>query len=175
MSPQFCILGVTNVGKSTLLSSLNKEEFATVEVGKEMRRRYPAEFFKGKAAMQETEDEAFEIFTEQYAAAGEKPVVIDGQPRQVSQIDRVLKVLKYPFFILLHAPEEELKHRIHKRDKDTEWASLSERRLDADRIQLYDVLAELMLRRYYVKPFSTTYYLWKTEVKAYMRNIIHGR
>lgn len=171
----FCILGVTNVGKSTLLSSLDKEEFATVEIGKEMRRRYPPEFFKGKAAMSETEDEAFRILTEQLKEANGRPVVIDGQPRMRSQVTRVLDTLTNPHFILLTCYDEELRRRINARDSDEANRELSRQRLINDKVQLYDVLTALIYLKEHVEVFNSMSHTLNTEVKAYMRGIINGR
>ena len=123
-------MGITCSGKSEFLKRFDGHpNIAVVSVGKEFRRRYPPERFRGLAAMVDTEVEAWEIFTEQYKAAFEnvntRVILIDGQPRAWFQIDKMFRVIGYfdlvnfmqteLKFLLLHAPEEVIRSRIEKR------------------------------------------------------------
>lgn len=144
------MLGVTCAGKDYLSDhavAKYPDTFGAVNVGKEFRRRYPPGYFQGKGAMASTEDEVYEIFTQQLEAASKKPfVLVSGQPRLVSQVDRIFA--KFPGSILwLHQPDSVLLDRLEKRFVDSPDAiHLAKERLLNDRIQLFDVLFELVKR-----------------------------
>jgi len=145
------VMGVTNTGKSTLLAEAAKiERVGLIEVGKELRRRHPPEYFNGFAAMKHTEDEVWEIFGEQYDAAksaGCSVVLADGQPRIIEQVGRIVGYDLGSGFSVLHlyASRETLTQRARERDAgNAEALALSLQRLQNDYGQLIPVLAALL-------------------------------
>lgn len=139
----------------------------SVSVGSEMRRRHPPSFFRGQAAMPETEEEVWEIYRGQLDAALDAKcdvVFVDGQPRMISQVSAVVSDMddrfprdggpprrslwEYPaLFMHLVAPDKELIRRMEIRDgDDPEKLKLSRSRMSRDKEQLYDVLADISLR-----------------------------
>lgn len=143
-------MGITSVGKSTFINSAPPDRVAKVEVGKEMRRRYPPERFRGLAAMPDTEDEVFEIYQEQLREAyrsGKEFILVDGQPRMVSQIRRVMEF--YPMIpreaIWLHVDDTILEERIEARFPDDPGSrELAVKRMTNDKTQLFPVIFELL-------------------------------
>lgn len=146
------VLGKTCVGKSTLIEKAlaYSDKIGACEVGKEFRRRYPPDHFKGLGAMQDTEKEALEIldmFFEKAKAENKEWILVDGQPRLVSSINKIL---------WRHNPEDEnvwwcyvppevAIKRAHGRFDTTtpvgrESAKLASDRLVNDAVQLYDVM-----------------------------------
>lgn len=139
--------GVTCAGKSTLMQALAQmPHFGTIEVGKEMRKRYPPEFFKGKAAMKETEEEVWQIFDEQYKKHLRDPdcaaIFSDGQPRLPSQVYRMYNMIGPYNFIMMHASRERLERRARQRSTDQGNLDLALARITNDNAQLYEVLLE---------------------------------
>lgn len=142
----YYIAGVTCVGKDFLIERAVKKYpdiFGAVQVGKEFRRRYPPEHFKGKGAMPSTRNEAYNIFVEQFAQARKKPkILVAGQPREKEQVQRIC-VPNPGKIIWLSASDETIEKRLAVRfANDVSSANLSKQRLTNDRIQLYDVLHE---------------------------------
>lgn len=151
MSKVIFVLGPTNAGKSTLLKTVKElfpQRVGLVEVGKEMRRRHPPEFFQGSAAPEHCEQEALSIFHEQMVEATKHEFVfVDGQPRRVSQITPCLQY-RYDhqlFFLLMNESEEVLKKRLEGRFAPGSGEyELSWMRIRNDKVQLFDVLFELI-------------------------------
>lgn len=150
------VWGTTCVGKSTFMAQAQEimgSRVGLVEVGKEMRRRYPPERFRGLGAMEDTEDEVFEIYTAQLRKAFGANcdfILVDGQPRLPSQIDRVLSffpaVTKKVWW--LFAEEETVNRRLNHRFKeDEEGFKLAQQRVTNDKVQLYPIAWELLHRR----------------------------
>lgn len=149
----FCLMGVTCTGKTTIVDKLlevsDKEGgwLRAVRVGAEMRKRHPPEFFKGFAAMEETEKEVWEIFDKQYNAALIDPhcqaIIIDGQPRMASQVHQLRRRVAFSHYIMLHADTATLEERARNRSPDPEVVRLSLERIRNDKVQLYDVLCTL--------------------------------
>lgn len=142
------LIGVTNVGKSTLLDHLRAsgdQRYGFIEVGKELRRRYPPEFFNGQGAMKETEREVWQIWDEQYyhaAFQGAEIILSDGQPRMAEHVGCMRsRVGAFPL-LQLHAPLPLLQSRAALRDSTPEARQLSQQRLTNDYRQLYEVLSE---------------------------------
>lgn len=127
----------------------------TIEVGEEMRRRHPPEYFNGLGAPEHCEREALEIFHQQLEAtlAQKKDTILcSGQPRRVSQIDHTRAVRhKYDLqlvYVVMNPPEEVLLARLqHRFEPGSEAYKLSEARIKNDKIQLFDVLVGLLARR----------------------------
>lgn len=176
MIPVIFIMGATCSGKGTFCQYAKKElgkDLATFSIGDEMRRRHPdPDYFKGKAALEETQDEVEQIFKEQFEASlasKARIIIVDGQPRLPRAVDHIFK-FKNAFldyrFVLLHASAEARKRRIANRFPEPlrvgssddgsvfqkihdSWKSnvaLAEARLKDDNILLYDVWAHLTLR-----------------------------
>ncbi len=144
-----CILGITCTGKDTLVERMVEKypDVGAVQVGKEFRKRYPPERFKGLGAMPDTEKESWEIFDEQLALCKDKSIVlITAQPRMESQVNEIMNrcVIK-PEFYALTCSKEELQRRIIKRFDNQEegWLTLAQQRVNNDKIQLYEVLLTL--------------------------------
>lgn len=149
----FCI-GTTCSGKSTLIENFTRRSnnIGSVEVGKEMRRRYSPSAFKGLAALDETEDEVWEIYQQQFddnLKGGKKIILIDGQPRMSSQVMICLNHAKLhecsSFFMWIHCSVAETRRRALDRFSDNDEAlELAMMRLTNDRTQLFDVIHRLV-------------------------------
>jgi hypothetical protein len=115
-----------------------------------MRKRYPPEYFKGRAAMPETENEVWTIFEEQLMAgttAGANIILIDGQPRMTKQVEIIRTKYGHCRHAYLHlmASREACEERARGRDASPDALALSMKRMDNDRIQLFDVLTLIHL------------------------------
>lgn len=143
------LMGITNSGKSTIINAAKAIDYykiGFVEVGKEMRRRYPPETFKGKGAMASTEDEVLEIYHEQLQAAkdsGAKLIFIDGQPRMACQVPMMLENPNRKFLVIKE-DDEVILERIKNRDTDPKAVELSMLRFNNDKVQLFDVMTALL-------------------------------
>lgn len=172
MIPVIFLMGSTCSGKGTFCEFAKKtlgRDVATIGIGAEMRKRFPPEHFKGLAAMPETESVVWEIFDAQWAEAlksGAKMIIVDGQPRLPSQVEKCL-TYQQPYmafrFVLLHASMEARRRRIEARfpipvydiakanefeelrKKAVESRKLAEARITNDNIQLFDVWAKISL------------------------------
>lgn len=148
----FC-MGVTCSGKTTFIDFCTEEEekIGAIKVGEEMRLRHPTEYFDGLAAMDSTEDEAWEIFNEQLAdnvRRGKSIILVDGQPRLPSQVDHCLGIVESQGFICkflwFHVDNEELDKRMNGRFEGQIGAlNLAKLRMINDKVQLYDVIQTL--------------------------------
>lgn len=153
-----CIMGPTCCGKSTLIGRLLKEQpnkYGAIEVGKEMRKRHPPEYFTGLAAMPHTEEEVWQIFVEQYQKQMHKSrILVDGQPRLASQVQRLIafadahnESLRY---IFLTVTQEEIMARLlHRFPNDAPSQALGFARSKNDCTQLWDVVVELTRLKQY--------------------------
>lgn len=155
MTQVIFVLGATCAGKSTFLEAASKAFHTTlglVEIGKEMRRLFPPEYFKGSAAPTHTEGLALELFQNgigRHRALGKKVILVDGQPRNPSQVTTIVgwtsRLPDCEFrFLHLFAPIEERKRRAAKRFKDDPASlALAEARIVGDLPALYEVLSML--------------------------------
>ena len=156
------VMGPTGAGKSTVVGNadvytqlndniigLSYRSFHAVEVGKEFRKRYPPEYFDGKAAMPHTEDEAFSIFQEQFIKAidhhtnmcqinpdYESVILVDGYPRTPLQVDRCQDLVTWHTdcygVVWLDCDEQEREQRLNYRDIDESTRELSRKRFESD-------------------------------------------
>lgn len=165
MTPKtYYVLGTTCSGKDFLIETAIQKYpdiFGAVQVGKEFRKRYPPEYFKGSGAPDHTEKEALEIFVNQHDAAvvaGKKIILVSAQPRRPSQVEPVMR--KAPGEILwLFADEEETMRRMARRFKDDQASmELSIQRLNNDRIMLYDTLFQIVSRGIPIQPIDTIHH-----------------
>lgn len=147
------VMGTTNVGKTTFLGESQKKGrrhiFGTIMVGKEMRRRYPPEHFKGLGAMESTEQEAMDIFHEQLndcKAAGKEIILVDGQPRTLNQV-AMTEALPKRLYLFLTEEEDTIKERMVERAAGNQAElDMSISRFGNDKKMLYDVLMCLIQR-----------------------------
>ena len=158
----YCIMGLTNSGKSTLIKELsNYPESHAVMVGKIMRERHPPEFFKGRAELPETEPEVMEILhngiLEGYRKRAQH-IFVDGQPRNLSQLDyfRCTWAPDMVTYITLWAPRKEREARAAKRDKDPAALALSLARMDSELQNFIDVHMAIEAFGTTVKVFDTS-------------------
>ena len=165
----FC-MGVTCSGKTTFidLCTVSRKRFGAIKVGNEMLLRYPPERFNGLAAMDDTEEEVWEIFQEQLddrISEGKSIILVDGQPRTVSQVDKCLEAASEAGFsakfLWFHVTSKELNERLGKRFEMQSGAhelsrhELSRQRMTNDKIQLYDVIQELFISEHFEPLFHS--------------------
>lgn len=109
----FCVMGMTCAGKSTLFDYFSDKiskgilNFGLIEVGKEMRKRYPPEHFQGQSNPKHTAQEAWQIFLGQYAEhkqSGKKIILCDGQPRDIDQTHAMVTDFPNAHYIMLDVP-----------------------------------------------------------------------
>jgi len=121
----FSVSGGTNAGKGTFLAYAKaqlRERVHLIQIGAEMRRRHPPEFFNGLGAMPSTEAEVWEILAEQLnkglADPKVKLILLDGLPRMGGQLPKLLSYfnsfIQYGF-VYLHASQETRKKRVEAR------------------------------------------------------------
>ncbi len=147
MAKLVCLSGITCSGKDTIAEMLAEMDqgIGLIQIGKEMRKRHPPEFFQGLGAMSSTEDEVKEIFKEQYEAHSDKHTIIcAGFPRVAYQYEFITQ-FEDRAFIYIYSDEYDYLDRLDVRFKDNpSGRELSEQRLKNDRIQLYDMLMVLL-------------------------------
>jgi dephospho-CoA kinase len=185
-----CCIGPTNAGKSTFIDAVKTaissdgfqavdangvphlRRFATVEVGKLLRAKYGADYFKGQAAPDHTEKEAWKLCedaVDEALHAGCSHVFIDGQPRRISQMEKMetlagrllgpMRDLDYPNLEFLHiyAPTEVRDARMVARDgDDPAKLALSKARLAGDIPALYDILSLISSHRHTLYTLDTS-------------------
>lgn len=130
------VMGLTCSGKTTMIEAVQKfYPVGLIQVGKEMRRRHPPEYFKGLGAMDETEDEVWGIFLEQLASHADKEVIlVDGQPRSVTQVEKCIDLVRdrEKVFVWLATPVDEIKKRAEARDDSEAAKELTMQRIVND-------------------------------------------
>lgn len=147
------LLGNTGAGKTTIMDTLharNTDAVAHISVGRELRKRYPPNYFDGQAAPQKTEVEALELYDLFIYANKRKPqvklIVVDGQPRRASQVSAILSLHQDcpKRFLLIHADHDVREERLHGRDRgDPEKVKLAMARLNNDYRNQYECMIEL--------------------------------
>jgi ribose 1,5-bisphosphokinase PhnN len=140
------IIGPTCAGKGTLIAHLLERhpDWAAVQVGAEMRRRHPPEFFQGRAAMAETEPEVWEIFRAQWQAAADHhaPVVlVDGQPRHPNHPAKLAHFCPQWQALALTASPTVLLERSEIRDETPGQKLLTRARIGRDLDELHRIQA----------------------------------
>ena len=161
------VMGCTNAGKTTFLQEMKArygDGVHLVEVGRMMRAKYldPASphyspgHFKGEAAPAHTQAEAWEMYLEgieEGRSRCARLILVDGQPRDVSQAEGVFAKFERPEFLLIHANEEARRERLGLRfpDRDTDDEQAEGYRLGLERMvndfrSTYVVLVELARR-----------------------------
>lgn len=159
------LMGPTCAGKSTLMQVLKDRlptKIGLVEVGKELRAKYPPSYFAGQNNPAHTAAEAWELCVagiRREGDAGKTHILIDGQPRDVPQVRKCLN--EFPGqpkrFVLLTADLEVRRQRaMAGRSANPENLELALQRLTNDMISYYAVLAELLLRGQFVDAYDTS-------------------
>lgn len=163
MCKTFFIIGTTCVGKDYLIETACTKYphlFGAVQVGKELRRRHPPEYFQGLGCAPACYDEALDIYREQWKLnqmIGKKYILVSGQPREMSQVQPVLDFAKGTV-VWMFAPHDVIMERLEKRfANDTSSKELALQRLKNDRVQLYDTIFELLTNGHTIKTLDTRY------------------
>jgi adenylate kinase family enzyme len=143
----FCLIGTTNSGKSTVAEKLVTPDIGLIQVGKQLRKKYPPEFFKGSGSPDHIEEEALSMLVDLLSEHQDKKVIlIDGQPRRVEQVDPLLQLFPDLEVIWLYETNDVLFARGMERAKSGEDLNLNLKRIDNDVLDLYHVLYELKLK-----------------------------
>lgn len=148
------VTGVTCTGKSSFLiyCSALKKEIGVVEVGKELRKKYPPDYFEGSGAPKKTEKEAMKICLTGIGAnieQGKKIILVDGQPRRESQVSILLKnTAKYKrlYLELVCSEEEQLRRMKLRFPNDKESLQLAQLRFYKDKVDLAKVKMEMLIQ-----------------------------
>lgn len=170
----FCIIGISGCGKSTFINETvaqYPDEFGAIQVGKEMRKRYPPEFFKNRGAMEETEDVVFQIFEEQYNNnKGKKIVLVDGQPRMPSQVDKLVSLFLTFRVMVLNTEHSVLQCRAESRSADKKEHAFHINRIMNDYQDLYSVLAAIACSPVTIPVigFNTKQLMWREDAVDHM-------
>lgn len=158
------VIGPTNAGKGALLdavTNVDPDGVGLVEVGKLFRAKYldpkspfyDPDYFKGQAAPAHTAAEAWNMMVVGVNAnivAGRSVILIDGQPRDVDQVNGILNEYgRNPTFSVefahVYAPESLRQKRAQVRDANDEAKlKLSMQRMQGDLIKIYEVLTRLI-------------------------------
>ena len=141
------VCGITCSGKDTICEHFANLGNGVIQVGKELRRRHPAAYFEGLGAMQKTEDEAWDIFSQQYKSQYYKEkIFVSGQPRLRTQV-RVCNgfaPLRAKHYIFIDVDDNVAIDRIHKRFTIEQDRDLAHARLKNDKVQCYEVIMGLV-------------------------------
>ena len=143
------LMGNTGAGKTSIMDALvarNPGACVGISVGRELRKKYPPEYFTGAAAPEHTEAEAMSLYRKFVQANRQCAlIVIDGQPRKDSQVMPSLELWPGSHdFLLVHAPHNIRQERLIGRDShDAAKMALAQARLDADYRNQYEVMVEL--------------------------------
>lgn len=150
MSTIVHLMGPTCAGKSTLINRLLaiSADVGAVEVGKMLRAKYGEAYFKGQAAPQHTQGEAWQMYQDGVKAKiaeGKKIILVDGQPRDIQQARDIVGLWHAPHravYLLIHASEEVRAQRaVASRTGDN--LELAKARLKNDYENCYKVMVEL--------------------------------
>jgi predicted kinase len=153
MSNVVHLMGPTCAGKSTLIQRLltiAPDRVHAVEVGKMLRAKYGEDYFKGQAAPQHTQKEAWEMYVlgvREGINAGKALILVDGQPRDISQAKDIIGLWRNPHrqsFVLIHASHEERERRARGTRAPGPNLDLALARLNNDYKNCYVVMAELL-------------------------------
>lgn len=134
-----------------------------VEVGKILRAKYPPGHFDGQANPKKTQSEAWQLCeqgVQQCVDEGKQVILIDGQPRDVSQVG--LCVYSFPsseyelIYLLVDAALDERDRRARLSRSGEDLETLAIPRLTNDMISYYPVLVELIKMNLKLRVFDST-------------------
>lgn len=150
------VLGATGAGKTTFLDTVAREHLGQchlIQVGKTLRAKYGEDYFKGQAAPEHTQEEAWDLLLDGvcYGVDMNIPhILVDGQPRTVEQVERIGHVFdciepgRSIKFLHLFAPLEIRTARVTQRDRTNEARyKLAMSRLQGDYEPLYYIVSKL--------------------------------
>lgn len=158
------LMGPTCAGKSTLINRLltvAPDLVGAVEVGKMLRAKYGEAYFKGQAAPQHTQDEAWQMYQDGVKAnidAKKRLILVDGQPRDISQARQIVGLWRNPHrseFLLIHA-DHEVREQRARATRQGDNLELAVARLNNDYRNCYVVMTELLKRNEVIRVFDTT-------------------
>lgn len=147
------VLGVTCSGKSTLIKKIEAERAGSRSclIGQVLRSKYPPEFFRGMAALPDTEPEVIKILQdaiEEFLSSNDTLLMVDGAPRLQPCFEFCSKVAESvpSYYLLLDVTcAEELDRRSKGRDSDNpEKLRLSQTRINTDKQLGYDILVSIL-------------------------------
>lgn len=165
MSNVVHLMGPTCAGKSTLIQRLlaiAPSRVHAVEVGKMLRAKYGEDYFKGQAAPQHTQGEAWEMYllgVKQGISEGKDIILVDGQPRDIQQARDVIGLWRNPHrasYLLIHANHEERERRARGTRAPGPNLDLALARLNNDYKNCYVVMAELMMKDQMIRVIDTS-------------------
>lgn len=148
------VMGPTCAGKSTFLDLFrrkNDPRIGLVEVGKALRLKYGADYFKGQAAPAHTQEEATSMcqsLIDQYLREQRYLILVDGQPRHMDQVALFSEHYnQHPraavWYVWLHASREVRTQRAQA-SRTGASLDLALSRLDGDIVSMYDVLMHIL-------------------------------
>lgn len=146
------LVGCSGSGKSSLISAFEglptESGVATVRLGKILTAKYPLSHFKGQAAPDHTQDEAWEIVQDHVGKAfvsGARLCVVDSFPRKEFQVDDIMR--RWPNdarFVHLYCDEKVRTDRLTFRDKSdpVKWEHTL-LRIENEESEVYRVLCSI--------------------------------
>lgn len=152
MSTIIHLLGNTCAGKTTIITAmLEFEDVKAVQIGKTLRAKYGADYFKGQAAPAHTAVEAMQIYVNEVKAAiaaGFKLILVDGQPRDIKQAHEVMRLWpdQRVEYLMVHAEHDVRLERAKAGREPGPDLDLALARMDNDYRNSYSVMVELMLK-----------------------------
>lgn len=164
MSVILHLMGPTCAGKSTLISRLTTiapDLVGAVEVGKMLRAKYGEDYFKGQAAPEHTQAEAWSMYLDgvkELAARKKRVILVDGQPRDITQARQIVGLWRSPHraeFVLIHA-DHEVRAARARAGRSGASLTLAVQRLDNDYRNCYVVMTELLMRNEVIRVFDTS-------------------
>lgn len=146
------LMGPTCAGKSSLirrLCEIEPERVGAVEVGKMLREKYGEDYFRGQAAPEHTQDEAWSMYVNGVKAQvnyGKSLILIDGQPRDQKQaVDAIGRWSRpmYSSFVMVHA-DHDTRERRAKTSRVGSSRKLAMKRMMNDYRNCYTVMVQLL-------------------------------
>lgn len=159
------VMGPTCAGKSTFLQLAEKEgkgSVGLVQVGKQLREKYSADYFKGSSNPEHTKEEAWELCKNGVLSNmrdGKRVILVDGQPRSARQVSRCIELarregLRYRFLWI--TADDIVRRRRAESSRQGDALQLALDRMTGDKIDMYDVILTLNQRREIVHTLDTS-------------------
>lgn len=151
MSLIVAIMGATCAGKSTFIRHCvdhGRGSISAVEVGKILRAKYPPEHFAGQNNPKHTAQEAWDLcesMVQDRINEGSRVILVDGQPRDIEQVDLFLSCWQDTprDFLLFNASIGERERRARETRTGDDLEKLALPRLKNDMIAYFGVLVRL--------------------------------
>lgn len=169
MSTFIHLIGPTCAGKSTLIRAALQHapnDVGTIEVGKLLRAKYGPAYFKGQAAPEHTQDEAWALYRsgiQEHIEKKTRLVFIDGQPRDIKQChgisqlyeENVFNPQNRCMFLVVHADETKRIERA-KSTRTGDDLELALARITNDYRNSYIALQYAVKRHWHIESIDTT-------------------